>query len=399
MTSGADRSVPSGPELSEAGFDLGEADRLLTTTRAVRRRLDLTRSVGDDVILRCIDIAEQAPTGGNDASRRWIVVRDPLVKARLGELYRETGAMLVRAADRLAGSGHEKEQVVASGAHLVDHFTDVPVLVIAAIWGEHDASGQPGLFDSVLQAAWSFNLALRARGLGSAWTTMLNSRTTELAEVLGIPDGVTTVVTFPVAYTVGTDFRRAPRRPAGDITYFDTWGFTRARPSDDGLDHGSDGLGVVTEVDIAARPGAVWPLVTDITLPVRFSDELVAAEWEAGAEPGLGATFTGRNEVPGVRTWERVCHVTAWDPPRVFEWGTVDAANPNASWRFELSEIGAGTRLRFSMRIGPGPSPIFETAQRDPGGEQKVLNDRRRALMVNMQRTIDGVKALAESGA
>ena len=131
--------------------------------------------------------------------------------------------------------------------------------MIAAIWGEHDNSGRPGLFDSVIQSAWSFNLALRARGLGSAWTTLLNASVDELAGILGIPDGVTTIVTFPVAYTKGTDFKPVARRPAEQLTYFDRWGYTRARASADGGHHFEDGPGVVAEIDIEASPKKVWP--------------------------------------------------------------------------------------------------------------------------------------------
>ena len=69
-------------------FDLEQTDELLSTTRAVRRRLDLERDVPDRLIHECIQLAEQAPTGGDIASRRWIVIRDPDTKGRLADLYR-----------------------------------------------------------------------------------------------------------------------------------------------------------------------------------------------------------------------------------------------------------------------------------------------------------------------
>jgi nitroreductase len=103
---------------------------------------------------------------------------------------------------------------------------------LLTIWGAHDGSGRPGLFDSVLQAAWSFYLALRARGLGSAWTTRHLGRAQEVADLLGIPQGVTQSVLLPVAYTKGDDFRPATRRPAAAITWFDHWGHTNAQPRD-----------------------------------------------------------------------------------------------------------------------------------------------------------------------
>ena len=207
-------------DLSESGFDLQQVDRLLTTTRAVRKRLDFARDISDEIIFECIDLAEQAPTGGNDASRRWLVIRDQGLKDQLGKLYAEVGTLFLEARGRLDGTGHPKEQVVSSSAYLVDNFSKAPALVICAIWGLHDNSGRPGLFDSAIPSAWSFNLALRSRGLGTAYATMLNNKTAEVSDILGIPSGVTTLVCFPVAYTIGQEFSPASRRPASNITYF-----------------------------------------------------------------------------------------------------------------------------------------------------------------------------------
>ncbi len=381
--------------ISEAGFDLDHVDRMLTTTRAVRKRLDFDRDVPDSVILDCIDLAEQAPTGGNDASRRWMVVRDQATKDKLGELYRETGEFFLKARVRLDGTGHAKEKVVSSSSYLVENFAKAPALVIVAIWGIHDNSGRPGLFDSVVPSAWSFNLALRSRGLGSAYTTMLNGREEELAEVLGIPPGVTTVVTFPVAYTKGSDFKPAPRRPASEITYFDQWGFTRSQPSTDGTARVADGQGVVAEIDTDARPKAVWPIISDINMPARFSGEFVGADWTSEGEPGVGSTFTGRNQRDG-REWEVTCHVTAWEPERCFEWRVTDPDNPGAVWRFDLVEQGGGSRLRFSMLIGQENNGTVPRALKDVEQEEAVLNERRQTLKANMQATVEGVKSLAD---
>ena len=147
-------------------------DEALATTRAVRRRLDLGRDVDDEIILECIDIAEQAPTGGNQGSRRWLIVRDPELKQRLAQMYRDViGNRMIEARDRLAGTGDRRERTVRSSAHLAEHLGEVPAIVIPVILGRHDGSGRPGLFDSVIQSAWSFCVALRARGLGTVWTT------------------------------------------------------------------------------------------------------------------------------------------------------------------------------------------------------------------------------------
>ena len=123
------------------------------------------------------------------------------------------------AAERLRGTGHPQEKVMASAAYLAEHLAEVPAIVIPTIIGRHDGSGRPGLFDSVIQAAWSFCLALRARGLGTTWVTAALQDEAKVKEILGIPPDMTEIVLLPVAWTKGTDFRRAPRHPARSITY------------------------------------------------------------------------------------------------------------------------------------------------------------------------------------
>lgn len=384
--------------LSESGFDLNQTDRLLTTTRAVRKRLDLEREVSDDVIFTCIDLAEQAPTGGNDASRRWLVIRDQDLKNQLGELYAEVGTLFVNARGRLDGTGHPKEQVVSSSAYLVENFANVPVLVMCAIWGIHDNSGRPGLFDSAIPSAWSFNLALRSRGLGTAYATMLNNKTDEVSELLGIPKGVTTLVCFPVAHTIGHDFSPAPRRPAAQITYFDQWGFTRELASADGSARIQDGPGVVAEIDTDARPRQVWEVISDINMPAKFSDEFAGAEWLSDDEIAAGAIFRGRSAISDGREWETNCIVTEWVERETFEWRTTDPENPGAIWRFDLAEQGAGSRLRFSMVIGKENNSTAPRAMADPSLENQILFERRLIHKANMQRVLEGVKALVDPG-
>lgn len=379
---------------NQAPFDVAEADRLLSTTRAVRKRLDFDRPVPDSVLLDCIDVAEQAPSGGNYASRRWIVVRDQALKDELAALYQQSAAGLIAMRDEIAGGGGAKPATWSSSAHLVENFAKAPALVIAAIWGEHDGSGRPGLFDSVVQAAWSFNVALRARGLGSAWTTMLNANVAELAAALKIPDGVTTIVTFPVAYTIGTDFSPAARRPANEITYFDRWGFTRALPSDDDTDRIVWGPGVVAETDVAVSPNDLWPLISDITMSSQFSEEVTGVEWDSD-QRGLGATFTGHNKM-GDFEWSVQCHVTDYIEGRVFEWGSADPDDPGARWRLEIEPLGPNSRLRFTAIIGPNNNGTATRAQSDPEREAERLNGRREMILANMQRTIAGIKSLAE---
>jgi nitroreductase/uncharacterized protein YndB with AHSA1/START domain len=377
-------------------LDTSAVDAVLTTTRAVRRRLDLTRDVPDDVLLECIDIAEQAPTGGNQGSRRWLVIREPATKQRLAELYLEAaGRWMIETRDRLAGSGHPQEKVAASAAHLAEHLAQVPVLVIPTILGRHDGSGRPGLFDSVIQAVWSFCLALRARGLGSAWTTAGLSRGDEVAELLGIPEGVTQIALLPVAYTIGTDFRAAPRYPAREITYFDRYGRTiRGRRSEPATL--ADGHGVIVEADIAAPPEWVWELVSDINLPARFSTEFRGAEWTEGVEPGVGATFVGTNFHEALGEWQTTAHVMAYEPNRVFAWNINDPDHPGAQWRFELEGVAGATRLRYHLTLGPGPSGISIAIDSMPDKEPRILARRQDEHRRNMTATVEGIKQLAE---
>ncbi len=206
---------------------LQASDWLLSTTRAVRKRLDLDRPVEPEVILECLRLAVQAPTGSNSQGWRWVVVTDPAKRAKLAELYRSGGEAYFR-----AGAGRELDGQAArvrdSSSYLLEVIDRVPVLVIPCLQGrlkrvEHAA----GFFGSIHPAIWSFALALRARGLGSVWTTFHLAHEREAAELLGIPEDVTQAAMLPVAYTIGTDFKPADRPPVEQITYFDGWGRTR----------------------------------------------------------------------------------------------------------------------------------------------------------------------------
>ena len=379
-------------------FDLGQTDELLSTTRAVRRRLDLERDVPDDLLLRCIELAEQAPSGGDISSRRWLVIRDPEIKKQLADLYRAAGGSgIIATAEERRGSGHPKERVLDSASHLAANLERVPVLVLATVWGVHDGSGRPGLFDSVIQAAWSFCLALRARGLGSAWTTLHLGKAKEFAEILGIPAGVTQVVLLPVAWTIGTEFKRASRRPASEIVWFDRWGYTK-ESTDDVESLIAAGPGVTVEVDIAASPERVWELASDINISAQFSDEFQGAEWVDADGPREGASFVGRNERADVnRKWETTSYVVACEPNRVFSWNVNDRDQPSAQWRFELERIPGGTRLRQRLIIGPSLSATGRAMEENPGQALHILASRREQHRGNMNLTVQGIKRLAEA--
>jgi nitroreductase len=211
-------------------FDLSQTDLLLSTTRAVRKRLDLERPVPQEVILECLRLAVQAPTGSNTQGWRWMVVTDPAKKAELARLYSEGGRDYLESS-AAAAMDEQTKRVYESALYLTDKMAEVPVMVVPCI--NVRADGGPNvmgasIYGSILPAVWSFMLALRSRGLGSAWTTLHLFKEQEAAEVLGIPyDEISQVALIPVAYTVGTDFKPAARPPVEGITYWDTWGETR----------------------------------------------------------------------------------------------------------------------------------------------------------------------------
>ncbi len=207
-------------------MDIASVDELLTTTRAVRKRLDLNRPVGRDVILECLRLAMQAPTASNAQDWRWLVITDADKRAAIADIYRSIGAQyLAQAAD--TASDPQTRRVYASALALTDTLARVPVHVIPCLDNRIDNSNMltaASAWASIIPAGWSFMLALRSRGLGSVWTTMHLAREREVAELLGIPATVTQAALFPVAYTIGTDFRPAARPPAETVTFWDSWG-------------------------------------------------------------------------------------------------------------------------------------------------------------------------------
>ena len=207
-------------------FDIAMTDELLATTRAVRKRLDLDKPVPREVINECLELAVQAPTGSNSQTWRWLVVEDADKRRALADLYRKGGEAYLSAAGEQAADDQTK-RVFGSAVYLMEHMHEVPVHVIPCVQGrpgpETPMVMLGGLFGSIFPAVWSFQLALRSRGLGSALTTLHLIHEKEAAEILGIPDDVMQVALLPVAYTLGTDFKRAERPPIADITHWDTW--------------------------------------------------------------------------------------------------------------------------------------------------------------------------------
>jgi nitroreductase len=206
-----------------------DLDHALTTTRAVRRRLDLGRSVDRAIVEECLQLALQAPNGSNLQLLRWVLIDDPRVRTAAAAIYRA-------ALDEYVGSGEVADadytsadavRITRSVMYLRDHLYEVPVLVVPLVAGALEGAGvfhQASLWGSILPAVWSLMLALRGRGLGSAWTTIHVRRQAEMAELLGIPRGFTQAGLVPVAHTIGDEFTPAVRRPVAEVACWNRFG-------------------------------------------------------------------------------------------------------------------------------------------------------------------------------
>ena len=210
------------------------ADEVLSTTRAVRKRLDFDKPVERSVIEECLELAVQAPTGSNSQGWQWLFVEDPAKKQALADIYRENfmGYRAMAASNQYEPGDlryEQRDRVTDSAQYLADNFQRVPVLMIPLIAGRLDnlpSHSSGGAWGSLLPAVWSFMLAARERGLGTAWTTlhMPNGGEKKAAELLGIPyEKYSQAGLFPIAYTIGTDFKPAKRLPLDPIVHWDTW--------------------------------------------------------------------------------------------------------------------------------------------------------------------------------
>jgi nitroreductase len=214
-------------------MDLSTVDHLLTTTRSVRKRLDFSAPVDLAVVERCIEIAIQAPTGSNQQGWHFVVVTDEAKRRALADLYRRGWDLYASAKVELEASDPRASQmprIVESAEYLARHFHEAPLMIVPCIDGRIEQApqfAQASVYGSILPAVWSLMLALRSRGLGSAWTTIHLMFEKEAAALLGIPDHVTQAALLPVARFTGADFKPASRIPARERTYWNGWGSTR----------------------------------------------------------------------------------------------------------------------------------------------------------------------------
>ncbi|MFV0534240.1 MAG: nitroreductase family protein [Cumulibacter sp.] len=212
---------------TEAPFDLAITDKLLTTTRAVRKRLDLERPVERQVLLDCIDIAQQSPTGSNRMRWHWVVITDEQKRRGLGQIYWDSSEEYFNAEQPDADFDQaQTDRVRSSARYLRAVMGQAPALVIPCVAGRPEAmplAGIASLYGSIVPATWSFMLALRARGLGTCYTTLHLNLAERAAELLNIPDDYTQVALLPVAYTKGAEFKPVRRPNVEEIVSFDSW--------------------------------------------------------------------------------------------------------------------------------------------------------------------------------
>jgi nitroreductase len=210
--------------------DVAAVDRILMTTRSVRRRIDFTRPIEPEVLEACIACAVQAPTGLNREAWRFVVVTDAGRKARLADLYRSAFDELgERIREELREQGGARPPLRSGYQSLADRLQEFPALILVCSLGrpEPDLARQIAFFGSVLPAAWSLMLALRARGIGATWTSRLAQRERETREILEIPEDVTPTVMLPVGYLREARLRPAERRAPHEVTYWNGWGAAR----------------------------------------------------------------------------------------------------------------------------------------------------------------------------
>jgi len=235
----AERSPPA-PESREVDVSTTQIpltpDELLTTTRAVRRRIDLDRPVDREVVEEVLEIALQAPTASNMQPWSFVVVTEPDKKAAIAEWYRKSWAAYEEMPFAAANLPYDdparkalQQRVMDSATYLAEHFERMPVFVIPCLGMRPEAIDLPAsfvqatLYSSVIQAAWSLQLAARARGLGSCWTTLHLLYEREIGEILGIPYEVVQTGLLTLGHAKGTDFRPGPREPLETKVHWEAW--------------------------------------------------------------------------------------------------------------------------------------------------------------------------------
>jgi len=207
------------------------AEELLTTTRSVRKRLDLERPVDPALVREALTVALQAPSGSNRQNWHFVVVTDAAKRAVIGDYYRRAVDAYLESAGSAAKMHADdpdrasvQHRIGDSVAHLGRVMGQVPVHVLPCLKVTALSSeSQAGVWGSLHPAAWSYMLAARLRGLGTAWTTLHLEYEREIADLLGLPADIRQGALIPTAHTLGTEFKPAPRQPLEEVLHLDGW--------------------------------------------------------------------------------------------------------------------------------------------------------------------------------
>ncbi len=204
-----------------------DPDQLLSTTRAVRKRIDFDRPVEREVIEECMAMALQAPTASNSQPWQFVIVTDADTKLAIAELYRKSYAAYAGPMPDAEALATPQGRMRMSSQYLADRFHEVPAFVIPCVFGRLDelpGDSQSAMYGSIVQAGWSFCLAARARSMGTCWTTLHLTYEREVAEILGIPFAeVTQTSLITLGYTLGTEFKAAARGDLSEVVRWDHW--------------------------------------------------------------------------------------------------------------------------------------------------------------------------------
>jgi len=210
-----------------------DAQTVLTTTRSVRKRIDFEKPVPRELLLECLEVAVQAPTGGNTQGWAWVMVTDAEKKRVIGELYNKSWTAYSKSRGRLYAEDDPRleqlPRIVSSSQYLADRMHEVPVMVIPCLEGRVDGPGLgnqilAGFYGSILPAAWSFMLAARDRGVVGSWTTLHLKYEREVADLLGIPyEKYTQAALLALGFSTGGEFKPAQRLPLDSIVHWDKW--------------------------------------------------------------------------------------------------------------------------------------------------------------------------------
>lgn len=202
-------------------------DEMLATTRSVRRRIDFAREVDPTLIYDCIDLAVQAPSSVGGETWRFVVLTEQNRKDAMATLYRKSfDSFLALQQAESEAQGKVVQALPPNYRYLADRMQDFPAIIVVCREGRPpaDTAGQVAFYSSVIPAAWSLMLALRARHLGTTWTTLHCRYERESAEIIGMPDDATATVVLPVGHMKDATLRRAQRSPARAVTYWNYWG-------------------------------------------------------------------------------------------------------------------------------------------------------------------------------